>query len=339
MEATNHQSSGHILLGCLSMGKGGYGKGWGNGPYQNQNQWNGGWNNWQYNGHNGFGRKPNNNNGGLGMSTMAGNLTNFMGELCAFGEMSRLGSVLSSAYNSQQPTDVANAGLSAGQKSVTAPDPNKDALLHKLETVVDTMHSKIAPEQVSPKKMTSASGETFDAESFEMMLGNSKRFSQMQTDVGQVKGEIQSINDNMAGIKNVQQHGFSKIESMLAFMSTGNSSAPPCGAAPTVTNDTTANAKDEPLQITPAVHDELVEFLSLNTGSPMVVRARPTTGRPKSFPRWLGIVLNSKRPHNWIEVLRQLGHDDNVLAALDDMDSIFDFIISKVDPKGMAKST
>ena len=142
----------------------------------------------------------------------------------------------------------------------------------------------------------------------------------------------------MAGIKNVQQHGFSKIESMLAFMSTGNSSAPPCGAAPIVTNDAPANAKDEPLQITPAVHDELVEFLSLNTGSPMVVRARPATGSSKSFPRWLGIVLNSKRQHNWIEVLRQLGHDDKVLAALDDMDSIFDFIVSKVDPKGMGKS-
>ena len=126
------------------MGKGGFGKGWGNGPYHNQNQWNGGWKNWQYNWQNGFGRSS---SSGLGISTMAGNLTNFMGELCAFGKMSRLGSVLSTAYNSQQHSDTSNAGTPATQKNGTAPanDSSKDALLQKLETVVDTMDSKIAP--------------------------------------------------------------------------------------------------------------------------------------------------------------------------------------------------
>ena len=142
----------------------------------------------------------------------------------------------------------------------------------------------------------------------------------------------------MAGIQNVQQQGFSKIEIMLASISSGGNSAPPLGAAPTDNIDAPGTTKDETLQITPAIHDELVEFLSLNTGSPMVVRARPAAGCTKSFPRWLGLVLNSKRQHNWIEVLRQLGHDENVLAALEDMDSIFDFIISKVDPKGMGKT-
>ena len=327
------------------MGKGGCGKGWGNGPYQNQNQWKGGWNNWQYNWQNGYGKSssyPNNyNNGGLGMSSMAGNLTNFMGELCAFGEMSRLGSVLSTAYNSQQPADTSNAGMSAQQKpgSGTAGDSNKDALLKKLETVVDTMHTKIAPEQLSPNKSTSASHAQLDADSFEKMLGNSRRFSQMQTDLGQVKHEIKSINDNMAGIRNVQQQGFSKIEIMLASISSGNTPAPLIGAVPANNMDASDPAKDDPLLITPAIHDELVELLSLNTGSPMVTRAKPTAGCTKSFPRWLGLILNSKRQHNWIDVLRQMGHDDNVLAALDDMDSIFDFIISKVDPKGLGKGT
>ena len=40
-------------------------------------------------------------------------------------------------------------------------------------------------------------------------------------DVGQVKNEIQSINDNMAGILSAQQQGFSRLESMLASMPSG----------------------------------------------------------------------------------------------------------------------
>ena len=153
------------------MGKGGSGKGWQHGPYQNQKQWNGGWNNWQYNWHNGFGKsysQSHNSNGDVGISTMAGNLTNFMGELCAFGEMSRLGSVLSTAYTSQQPTDTTSAEVSAQQKHglVTADDPKKDALLQKLEMVVDTMHSKIAPQRLSPNKNTNACSAHLDAESF-----------------------------------------------------------------------------------------------------------------------------------------------------------------------------
>ena len=159
----------------------------------------------------------------------------------------------------------------------------------------------------------------------------------MQTDLGQVKQEIKSINNNMAGLQSVQQQGFTKIETMLTFISSVGNSAPPLGAASADNTDTQGTQTDEPLQITPDIHDELVELLSLNTGSPLVVRARPTAGCTRSFPRWLGLILSSKRQQNWIEVLRQMGHDDNVLAALGDMDSIFEFIVSRVEPKSLEK--
>ena len=81
------------------MNKGGFGKGWGNGPYHNQHQLSGGGKNWQYNWQNSYGKSS---SSGLGMTTMAGNLTNYMGDLYASGKTSCLGSALSMAYNSQQ---------------------------------------------------------------------------------------------------------------------------------------------------------------------------------------------------------------------------------------------
>ena len=84
--------------------------------------------------------------------------------------------------------------------------------------------------------------------------------------------------------------------------------------------------------VTQKIHDELVEFLSLNTGSPIVQRARPAADQTKSFPRWLGVVLNSKRLHNWLEMLKCLGHPEDVVDALEDTDAVYDFIIANVDP-------
>ena len=202
------------------MSKGGFGKGWGNGPYHSQNQLNGGGANWQYNWQNGFGKSS---SGGLGMTTMAGNFTNFKGGFYASGKVSCSGSAQSKIDKSQQCSDTCDAQMPASQNNgfATAIESNKDALLQKTEKVVDTMSSKIAPRPDSSNGPASVSKGDIDAEKFEAMLGNSKMFSQVQTDVGQVKNEIQSINDNMASILNVQQQGFCRIESMLASMSSG----------------------------------------------------------------------------------------------------------------------
>ena len=153
---------------------------------------------------------------------MAGNLTNFMGDLSAFGKMSCLGSALTTTCKSQR-SDTSNAETQASQSSgdATANESNTDALLQKSEQVVDTMSPNIVPESLSPNGSDSAGNGVIDAERFEIMLGNSKMFSQVQTDVGQVKNEIQSINDNMAGILSVQQQGFSRLENMLASLSSG----------------------------------------------------------------------------------------------------------------------
>ena len=202
------------------MNKGGFGKGWGNGPYHGQNQFNGGGKNWQYNWPSGFGKSS---SGGLGMTTMAGNLTNFMDDLYASGKTSCLGSALPKTCNSQHCSDTSNAEMPASQSNgdATANESNTDALLQQSEKVVDTMSSKIDPRPDSSNESASSSKGDIDAEKFEAMLGNSKMFSQVQTDVGQVKNEIQSINDNMASILSVQQQGFCRIESMLASMSSG----------------------------------------------------------------------------------------------------------------------
>ena len=202
------------------MQKGSFGKGWGNGPYHSQHQLNCGGKNWQYNWQNGFGKSSSN---GLGMSTMAGNLTNLKGDLYASGNTFCLGSAQTKKYNPQQCSDTSSTGKPMTQSNdvAQAHESSADALLQKSKTVVDTMSSRIMPGPISPNESASASSGNIDAERFEIMLGNSKMFSQVQTDVGQVKNEIQSINDNMAGILSVQQQGFSRLENMLASLSSG----------------------------------------------------------------------------------------------------------------------
>ena len=132
-------------------------------------------------------------------------------------------------------------------------------------------------------------------------------------------------------------------------MARGSHQGPPKPPSPPVINDGAHtgipspelpfDSDGEQFLVDDKMHDELVVFLDLAASSTVVARAKPKPNIKITFARWLNNVLTSKRVSSWHDVLKNLKHEPSMVDALDDIDSIYDYLIQTITPDAIKGSS
>ena len=109
----------------------------------------------------------------------------------------------------------------SGAPTATSP---VQGLIHKLETVVDKMHFKLTGNKEPGVTQPATPVESETDEHVEKMLSKSKLITKIQSEVGKTRTEI-------AGLKDQQTTGLSRLEGMLSTIAKSQGSATARGSS------------------------------------------------------------------------------------------------------------